>query len=123
MKLVGRYGLCRTARTLRVDYYSLKKRVEAASAAEGGRPTATTADQRSASKSGRCMVGGQALSFAGPEEGTRATFVELPSPAHPSGECVWEWESAAGTKMRVHLKGVAMPDLTALARSFWDQRP
>jgi hypothetical protein len=33
VKLVDRYGLCRTARTLRLDYYSLKKRVAAASAA------------------------------------------------------------------------------------------
>ena len=38
VKLVGRYGLCRTARTLRVDYYSLKKRVAAAAVSEQGEP-------------------------------------------------------------------------------------
>jgi hypothetical protein len=109
VKLASKHGLCRTARTLRVDYYSLKKRVEAASVTEHGRPT--------------LAVGGQTLSAAGPEEGTPTTFVELPSPAHPSRECVLELESAAGAKMRVQVKGVAMPDLTALARSFWDHVP
>ena len=36
VKLVGKYGLCRTARTLRVDYYSLKKRVEGHEQADSG---------------------------------------------------------------------------------------
>jgi hypothetical protein len=31
-----------------------------------------------------------------------------------------EWEDAAGAKMRVELKGTAMPDLAALSRSFWN---
>jgi hypothetical protein len=109
VKLVGRYGLCRTARTLRVDYYSLKKRVEAASVAEHDRPS--------------LRVDGRALSVAGPEDGIRATFVELPSPTHRSGECVLELEDAVGAKMRVQLKGVAIPELTVLARSFWDRGP
>ena len=34
-----------------------------------------------------------------------------------------ELEDAAGAKMRVHLQGVAMPDLAALSRSFWNRRP
>jgi hypothetical protein len=34
-----------------------------------------------------------------------------------------ELEDAVGAKMRVQLKGVAIPDLTALARSFWDRGP
>jgi hypothetical protein len=38
VKMVGKYGLHRTARALRVDYYSLKRRVEEASASTG-RPT------------------------------------------------------------------------------------
>ena len=33
VKMAGRYGLHRTARALRVEYYSLKKRVEQQSAA------------------------------------------------------------------------------------------
>jgi hypothetical protein len=117
VKLVGRYGLCRIARTLRVDYYSLKKRVEAASAAEHGRPTPTNALRR-------CPVGSRAVFAAGAEDGTRATFVELPPPAHTAfSECILELENREGAKMRVQLKGVAMPDLTALSRSFWDRGP
>jgi hypothetical protein len=34
-----------------------------------------------------------------------------------------ELESIAGAKMRVELKGVAMPDLAALTRGFWDHAP
>lgn len=50
-----------------------------------------------------------------------ATFVELPSSPLPVlGECVIEWEDAAGSRMRVHLKGQNPPDLLALSRSFWN---
>jgi hypothetical protein len=109
VKLAGTYGLHRTARTLRVDYYSLKKRVAAASAVDEGRP-------------GR-RVGARVRSAPGPEDGAGATFLELTSPAPTSyGECVVEWEDVAGAKMRVQLKGVTMPDLTALSRSFWDSQ-
>ncbi len=113
VKLVGTYGLCRTARTLRLDYYSLKKRVEAASIVGHGRPTSTGARRR-------CPVDARAVAAAGSDG---ATFVELPSPAYPSGECLVELENPAGGKMRVHLKGVALPDLTVLTRSFWDRAP
>jgi hypothetical protein len=108
VKLVAQYGLCRTARILRVDYYSLKKQVEAASVAEHDRPA--------------FRVGG-GTPAAGLEEGTPATFVELPSPVPISRGCVLELESIAGAKMRVELKGVAMPDLAALTRGFWDHAP
>ena len=57
VKLVGRYGIHRTARALRVDYYSLKKRVTAASAAHHSRPTPTTALRR-------CPVGARAVPAA-----------------------------------------------------------
>ncbi len=93
VKLAGRYGIHRTAKALRVDYYSLKKRVE-------GTP-ATTAGFVSGATAG-------------------ATFLELPAAAWPgSGECTLELEDAGGAKMRVHLKGFAAPDLAALGRSFW----
>ena len=49
-----------------------------------------------------------------------ATFLELAPPA--SGgvpECTLELEDPGGAKMRVHLKGLPVPDLTALSRSFW----
>jgi len=90
VELAGVYGLCRTARVLRLDYPALKRRVQAA--------------------------GGQRAS--GPEPGV--AFVELVPPERLGvPECIVEWENAGGAKMRVHLKGVAVPDLTALSRSFW----
>jgi hypothetical protein len=58
------------------------------------------------------------------KRGVKATFVELPSPVQiASGECVLEVENAGGAKMRMHLKGVAMPDLAAISRSFWNHQP
>jgi hypothetical protein len=91
-KLAGNYGICRTAKALRVDYYSLKGRVENES--------------------------------AGAAELRQEKFLELPSPSTASlGECTVEWEDAAGSKMRVSLKGFHAPDLAALGRSFWNSTP
>jgi hypothetical protein len=75
-KMAGRHGIHRTAKALRVNYYSLKKRVEqmAVAAAVPGEPAVTT-------------------------------FLQL-APAAPLGsyECTMELEDAEGAKMRVHLK-------------------
>ncbi|MFQ5464075.1 MAG: hypothetical protein ACE5E5_15795 [Phycisphaerae bacterium] len=93
VKLAGRYGIHRTAKVLRVDYYALKKRAE-------GTPAVI------ASKT--------------PAEVARARFLELPAaPWVGSGECTLELEDAGGAKLRVHLKGFETPDLAALSRSFW----
>jgi len=93
VKLAGRYGIHRTAKALRVDYYSLKKRGEGTPAATAGFVSGATA---------------------------ATTFLELPAAAWTgSGECTLELEDAGGAKMRVHLKGFAAPDLAALGRSFW----
>ena len=90
------YGIHWAAKALRLSYYALKKRV-----AEG-----TIAVHR--------VTAGN----------TKTTFVELASPVQTaSGECVLEVENADGAKMRMHLKGVAMPDLVALSRSFWNRQP
>ena len=90
VKLAAEYGIHRTAKALRVDYYSLKKRVEEATAGNG------------------------------PAGAAGATFVELPPAVWPgSGECTLELEDADGAKLRVHLKGFEAPDLAALSRSFW----
>ena len=90
VKAVGRYGLYPTARALGLDYYSLKKRAEATH---------------------RRLV---------PQKQSAATFVELAAPV-PAGfpESILELEHPGGAKMRVHLKGVPVPDLTVLSRSFW----
>ena len=109
VKMAGMYGLCRTARTLSIEYYALKKRVE--------QQSAVAAERR--------------------ELGSAARFVEL-SPlvdrgrpsvdgVHvvPAGacDCTLELESVDGSKMRVHLKAATLPDLTALCRNFWNPVP
>ena len=84
MKMAEKHGLYRTAHVLKLDYYSLRKRLDDAS---------------------------------GPDKAP--TFVELPTtPASTTSECVIELEDAAGSRMRVHVKG-QLPDLLALSRSFW----
>ena len=97
VKVAGTYGIHRTAKTLRVDYYALKKRA-------AGTPAVT------ASKA--------------PAETGGATFLELPPSVWPGpSECMLELEKAGGAKMRVHVKGVEAPDLAALSRSFWGSEP
>ena len=97
VKLAARYGVHRTAKVLRVDYYALKKRVEEATAS---------------------------IASKAPAEVARGQFLELPA-AHwgGSGECTLELEDAGGAKLRVHLKGFEAPDLAALSRSFWQNGP
>jgi hypothetical protein len=97
MKLADAYGLHRTAKALRVNYYALKKRVE-----------------------GRVAIGASTAS-----KGDVTTFLELAAPASASStpvdscECTLELEDTAGAKMRIHLNGVATPNLVALSRSFY----
>lgn len=91
VKVAGTCGISRTASVLRVDYYSLKKRVDEEAA----------------------------ICSRGSEDGTMAPFLELAVPATAGTcECVLELEDVGGTRMRVHLQGVEAPDLAALTRSF-----
>ena len=91
-RMADRYGVARTARVLRLDYFRLKKRL----------------DQNAALRS-------EAFPGAG-----KTTFMELPGPVRPAtAECVVELEDGAGAKMRIHLKGAEAPDLAALSRSFF----
>jgi hypothetical protein len=90
VKLAGAYGLCRTARTLGLDYNALKKRIHSADPHDSSGPETATA------------------------------FVELvPAERAGLPECLVELEHPRGAKMRIHLKGAAAPDLAALSRSFW----
>jgi len=103
VKAADKFGLNRTAQVLRLDYYALKKRVEAAGSLHGN------AFPRHPDE--------KAMSVDGP---ATATFVELASPASGgSRECILELEDPGGAKMRVHVKGAEAPDLAALTRSFW----
>jgi len=90
VKAAGKYGLNPTARALGLDYYSLKKRVEAATS--GG----------------------------GPDRPEEAGFIEVaPVTSVGVTDCSLELENPRGAKLRVQMKGVPAPDLVALSRSFW----
>jgi hypothetical protein len=92
VKMAGTFGLHRTARALRLDYYAFKKRIERQPATASNRP-----------------------------EKAVATFLELAPPASAGAcDCTLELENASGVKMRVHLKSTQAPDLVALSRSFWN---
>jgi hypothetical protein len=90
------YGVNRTAQTLRLDYYGLKKRVEQ-----------------------EAVVAANAT-----EAKDTARFVELaPFTSAGSCECLLELENASGATMRIQLKSIAMPDLAALSQPFWNRQP
>jgi hypothetical protein len=93
--MAGTFGISHTAKTLRVNYTVLKKRVEHEAAAAP----------------------------SGPEENAVATFLELAPPTRVgSCQCTLELEDDSGAKMRVHLQSAETPDLAALSRSFWELR-
>jgi len=94
------HGVSRVAKMLGVNYNALQKRVKQAATGAGGRPGAITAST------------GDAV----------AEFVEL-TPSVSTYECTMELEDTAGAKMRVQLKGIGMPDLAAVSRSFWNRQP
>jgi len=106
VEAAGTYGLNRTARALGLDYYSLKKRVEAAGCVADRQVT------RRGSKVPAAATFVELAPLAGVTEAAPPTFGGLP-------ECLLEFENAGGAKLRMHLKGVAVPDLVALSRSFW----
>jgi len=140
------YGINRTTRALRLDYYSLKKRIERALSSRGETDASKRSDahalkrgdthrstqgktvrpgvlRRKAARRGR-----KAAEPGSPEGSASATFLEVGSLlSAPAGECLVEVEDVEGAKMRVHLKGVetierAIPELALLARRFWGVR-
>ncbi len=83
------HGPSKAARTLGLDYYGLKKRLESAP------------------------------ELSGPEPGTERGFLEIPLCAPSAAECVLQLEDGHGARLRVELKGAAPAELEALARAFW----
>lgn len=91
-KLAGEYGINRTACALRLDYGGLKKRMGASVAAS----------------SSQAVVEPKFLQLLGSELTAAA-------------ECIIECENINGIKLRIHLKGPQLPDLTALGSVLWSQ--
>jgi hypothetical protein len=123
VKAAGVHGLNRTVRALRLDYYSLKDRME--------QQASTARDPSARAAAGRCRSStrkrlGRRRADTAP---SLPAFLELAPPTvhgfatAPAGpcQCTVEWEDTFGAKMRVELKGTAMPDLAALSRSFWNR--
>jgi len=90
VKLAQEYGVNRTARTLRLDYNGLKKRMEST------------------------ISGDPSPAAASPE------FIQLLGSELTSGtECAIECRNPNGATIRIHLKGPQLPDLEALSKSLW----
>ncbi len=93
VELAVQHGLSRTATTLKLGYYDLKKHLEE-------RPSA-----------GALAQNGVAL----------PTFVELTASSFGNAcECTIELEKRDGSRMRIVVKGASAPDLAAVGRSFWE---
>ena len=92
VELAREQGLHRTARALRLNYHSLKKRL---AAIEG-------------------------LPCRSPEKATFIEF--LPPGANGSSACTIEMEKARGEKMKIHLPALGRADLALLLDSFWRAR-
>ncbi len=87
------HGLARVARFTRLDYYSLKDRIE------GLKQSSSAASV------------------------VKPTFIELrPLPVNPVSECTIELEHPRGRRMRIHIKGAPTPDVTALSRTLWGMK-
>jgi hypothetical protein len=91
-RLGAQHGVSRTSRALGVEYYELKKRVEAAG---------TSSSWKAASP---------------------AFVEIPTSPPRSPSECLVEFEDASGAKMRIQVMGGSTPDLAALLRLFLEQR-
>ena len=87
VELARQHGVYPVAHPLRLDYTTLKKRLD----------------------------GSPALR----RKATKPAFVELVAPSHTQlEECVIEFESSGGSKMRIQWKATAPPDWTTLLRAW-----
>lgn len=89
VELVREHGLHRTARALRLNYYSLKKRLPAADGPPCRSPNKTTFVEL------------------------------LPPGASNFSVCTIEMENARGKKMKIHLSDLGSASLAVLTHSFW----
>ena len=111
VKLAVTYGLCRTARTLKLDYNALKRRIE--SAGVSGPSALPTSGPKTRARS-RSDAG----KFAQPPA---MTFVELPLERLGTPECIVELEHPRGAKMQIRLTGRQSSEVvTAVSRVFLD---
>ena len=90
-ELAREYGLNRTARTLRLDYHGLKKRIKLPMSDDASPAIATP------------------------------SFLELlPAGPPATVACTIECEDGQGARIWIHLQGRELPDLAALSRGLWN---
>jgi hypothetical protein len=89
VELAREYGLHRTARALRLNYYSLKKRLLA--------------------------IEGPPLRL----QNKARFVELLPPKASDLSSCTIEMENAQGRKMKIHLEGLGSSDPEVPSNSFW----
>ena len=95
VRLAKRRGVGRTSAVLRLDYYSLRTRVEAAeSQADAG-------------------------AHAPAPKSTSPTFVELPAPVIAGRQCLLELDNGSGVTLRLQLTGYEAADVADLAHGLW----
>jgi len=88
------HGVSKTARALGLDYYALKRHLEAASQQRGESPSS---------------------------DGAR--FLEVPfSLAPPAPGCVVELEDRGRARLRIELRGPGISQIEAVARTLWRER-
>ena len=92
VELARQHGIYPVAHPLRLDYVGLKNRLNG-----GSNPQRKSSPQR---------------------QTTKMSFVDLTAPSAKLEECVIEFESAAGGKMRIQWKPTAPPDWTGLLRAW-----
>jgi|SRR6185437_2749205 len=93
VKLARRHGVSCVATALKLDYYTLQRRL--------GRQAFPVVDVEAPS--------------------SPPAFVELvPSAGSSSSQCLVEFANSAGSTLRVHLPPGQVPDLVSLGRGFWD---
>ena len=114
VKLAAVYGLCRTARTLGLDYNALKRHVGAAG--PGDSPGARIARRRmpGTNTARQKMATAKTVRTKTVGKETAMTFVELsPLPRPGSPECIVELEHPRGAKMRIRFTGRQSPEVVA----------
>ena len=109
VRLVSRHGVSRTSGVLGVDGDSLKKR------AEGVRRMSGVFDADGYSLKER------AEATAVPETPLGGpAFIELPTPAVSSKQCLLELANSAGAKLRLHLLGFDATEIEIIAHRLWN---
>ena len=122
--LAGKFGLHRTASVLKLDYYSLKKRVEQNASNSSSQNSRAQNSQSNASSQKYSRLKNAQPKNAQPKNtqpSEMQAFVELSaSPLIDSRQCTIELEDIAGARMRICLNGYDAPDVVALSQQFWE---